>query len=356
KTSTLSKLQQWVQHANCENIIRSAWNTSVVGTPMFIVVEKIKATRVKLLKWKRGEFNGTNMDIARVRAKLNDLMNQPLDTNLEAHRLLVHNLTSFWIVMKHTSDIVQELLGSRTEIETRSCGEQQVVLDVIEDRITAPMNSILTAAYSSEEIREAPFSMHPTKAPGLEINFTRIVLVPKVKNPQDMTQAYRGKKGFMALKLDMSKAYDRIEWSSLKVSYSFLVNGTLKGYLHPTCGVHRGDPLSPYLFLLCAEGLSALIAKQEREGCFRGISLCRGPPSVNHLLFADDVDDCHTIRDILANYSQASGQQVNLLKSSLCISNNIRKPNQDLLVATLGVQRVDFHDRYLRFAYFDRKR
>ncbi|BBN69405.1 RNA-directed DNA polymerase reverse transcriptase [Prunus dulcis] len=190
----------------------------------------------------------------------------------------------------------------------------------------------------------------------------------------------------MALKLDMSKAYDRIEWSSLKgmmtkmgldprwvdlimtcvssVSYSFLVNGTLKGYLHPTCGVHRGDPLSPYLFLLCAEGLSALIAKQEREGCFRGISLCRGPPSVNHLLFADDgfifaratVDDCHTIRDILANYSQASGQQVNLLKSSLCISNNIRKPNQDLLVATLGVQRVDFHDRYLRFAYFDRKR
>ncbi|XP_020417880.1 uncharacterized protein LOC109948629 [Prunus persica] len=148
------------------------------------------------------------------------------------------------------------------------------------------------------------------------------------------------------------------------VSYSFLVNGTLKGYLHPTCGVHRGDPLSPYLFLLCAEGLSALIAKREREGCFRCISLCRGAPSVNHLLFADDgfifaratVDDCHTIRDILANYSQASGQQVNLLKSSLCISSNIRRPNQDLLVATLGVQRVDFHDRYLRFAYFDRKR
>lgn len=96
---------------------------------MFIVVENIKATRVKLLKWKRGEFNGTNMDIARVRAKLNDLMNQPLtDTNLEAHHLLVHNSTSFRIVMKHTGDIVQELLGSRTEIETRSFSTKQQIV------------------------------------------------------------------------------------------------------------------------------------------------------------------------------------------------------------------------------------
>ena len=44
-------------------------------------------------------------------------------------------------------------------------------------------------------------------------------------------------------------------------SYSILVNEKPKGFVQPTRGIKEGDPLSPYLFLLCAEGLSGLIRK-----------------------------------------------------------------------------------------------
>ena len=114
----------------------------------------------------------------------------------------------------------------------------------------------------------------------------------------------------MALKLDMSKAYDCLEWVFLQrimekmgfhstwlawileciksVTYPILVNGKPKGHIVPTRGICQGDPLSPYLFLLCFKGLNGLIEHAVDGKHIEGVSLCRNGPKISHLFFADN--------------------------------------------------------------------
>ena len=159
-----------------------------------------------------------------------------------------------------------------------------------------------------------------------------------------------GKSGFLALKLDMSKAYNRVEWSFLKtlmlkmgfhvnwvnlmmmcittVSYSLLINGEPFGKITPSRGIRQGDPISPYLFLLCSEGLHALIENAAQAGLIRGISICRNGPRLTHLFFADDslifcrasIQECIHIQSILSEYEAASGQKLNREKTTLFFS------------------------------------
>lgn len=82
-----------------------------------------------------------------------------------------------------------------------------------------------------------------------------------------------GKIGACAVKLDMAKAYDRVKWEYLEgimlklgfhedfVSMSFCIrtNGVLSEHFRPSSGIRQGDPISPYLFLICSEGLSCLL-------------------------------------------------------------------------------------------------
>ena len=72
------------------------------------------------------------------------------------------------------------------------------------------------------------------------------------------------------------------------VSYSILVNGEPEGMIHPSRGLRQGDPLSPYLFLFCAEGLNAILRKAATAGEIEGFSLCRRGPKITHLFFTDD--------------------------------------------------------------------
>lgn len=72
------------------------------------------------------------------------------------------------------------------------------------------------------------------------------------------------------------------------VSYTILINGQPGRTFYLSKGIRQGDPLSPYLFLLCAEGLSTLFSKAKREGQIRGIKVARGCQPLNHLFFTDD--------------------------------------------------------------------
>ena len=72
------------------------------------------------------------------------------------------------------------------------------------------------------------------------------------------------------------------------VTYSICINGQTRGRIVPSRGLCQGDPLLPYLFLFCAEGLSALLHRAEERHAIHGIVVCRRAPRISHLLFADD--------------------------------------------------------------------
>ena len=286
---------------------------------------------------------------------------------------------------------------------TEGCDQLEDCIAAVQHKVAPHMIEILSTEYTAEEVKSALFQMGPTKAPGPdgmnalfyqkfwhivgddvtnavlnflnsgnmdpEINYTHIVLIPKIKSPEKMSDyrpislcnviykiiskvlanrmkkilpqlisptqsafvpgrlitdnilvAYetlhtmhgrkKGKTGSLALKLDISKAYDRVEWTFLKrimvkmgfpnawiervmccvstSSFSVKINGKAYGNIIPSRGLRQGDPLSPYLFLLCAEDFTSLLAKAEMENRIHGMSICRRAPSITHLLFADD--------------------------------------------------------------------
>uniref|UniRef100_A0A803P400 Reverse transcriptase domain-containing protein n=1 Tax=Cannabis sativa TaxID=3483 RepID=A0A803P400_CANSA len=180
-----------------------------------------------------------------------------------------------------------------------------------------------------------------------------------------------GRTGWMGLKLDMAKAFDRVEWGFLQkvmekfkfphrfinlvmscistVSFSFSINQQILGSVTPSRGIRQGDPLSPYLFLLCSEGLSALIAqytltsRTHNQGL--GLKIARTAPIISHLFFADDSllfsqatpHAAETIKEVLHDYSLASGQMVNFDKSSLYFSPNTTEDIKHQITTLLGI-------------------
>ena len=186
-----------------------------------------------------------------------------------------------------------------------------------------------------------------------------------------------GRKGYATIKLDMSKAYDRVEWNFLKemmlklgfkgewvnlvmkcvttVKYQVKVNRDATKIIIPQRGLRQGDPLSPYLFLLCVEGFSALLYDAERKWNLKGIKLCREAPSVSHLLIADDSlllleaneENARTINDILEKYEVCSGQVINKDKSAILFSKNTKQMHKREMMGALGITTEGLKGRYL---------
>lgn len=137
-------------------------------------------------------------------------------------------------------------------------------------------------------------------------------------------------------------------------SFSILINGVDKGLIYPQRGLRQGCPLSPYLFVLCAEVLSNLLAQAESKQLIHGLKFS-SQLSISHLLFADDsliftratTEDCINLKAIFECYAVASGQIFNFDKSSIFFSVNTPAARVAAIKNIFDLQVVSRHAKYL---------
>ncbi|XP_058775611.1 uncharacterized protein LOC131649884 [Vicia villosa] len=161
--------------------------------------------------------------------------------------------------------------------------------------------------------------------------------------------------GNMALKVDITKAFDTINWNfllhvlrsygfnhvfcswiksilhSAYLSISF--NRASKGFFNCKRGVRQGDPVSPLLFCLSQDVLSRSITKLITIGNLKLIKTSNNLVIPSHVMYADDIlifckasiSNVNSLTSLFTRYYKISDQFVNSSKSSLfpsCISNS----------------------------------
>ncbi|XP_074266241.1 cytochrome P450 87A3-like [Silene latifolia] len=178
----------------------------------------------------------------------------------------------------------------------------------------------------------------------------------------------KGKYGWFALKVDLEKAYDCLEWSFIKhclsnlnfddhtiqlimscissTSSSVTFNGTQTDWFLPSRGIRQGDPLSPLIFILCMEFLSKLIDDFCSTSDWTPFTIGKGASAMefSHLLFADDLllfgrvdhKTLRTLEETFNLFHQASGLSVNKAKSTILFS-----PNADTNITSLFCTSLD---------------
>ncbi|KAB2600004.1 hypothetical protein D8674_010275 [Pyrus ussuriensis x Pyrus communis] len=469
----------WVAEEECKNVVENCWKCRFNGRWVNRWVRTLNVCRYRLSRWSRSKFKGRSNRIQDLLSQL-DLLQQDWGPNFDEIRELSRQIDelrvqeeSYWCQRSRVKWLREGDANTRffhSSTIQRRRRNKIVKLRAENGNWVEKMNVVLTAPITDEELKEAAVQMGGLKAPGPDgfqgifyqtyweivradisemirelfqnsagtslINQTHIVLIPKVPNPEfvsqfrpislcnysykilskilanrlkvvlpniisptqsafvagrqiqdcigiahEMFHYLKGRKARnkfeMGIKLDMQKAYDRVEWDFLdavmermgfssrwralingcisSVNFAVLVNGQAGKTFAPSRGLRQGDPLSPYLFILVGEVLSKLIQGAVDQGRLEGVKMGGSGPVISHLFFADDtllflradMENCRNLRQLLDNFCEASGQKVNLVKSSVFFGANVPKVNADQMGSALGMAVVINPGTYL---------
>lgn len=165
----------------------------------------------------------------------------------------------------------------------------------------------------------------------------------------------KGKNVFMAIKVDMAKAYDRVEWDMLgtiivthdfsnsfgnliaqcisTIHYTILVNGSPCGFFPGIRGIRQGDPLSSALFTLVADLHSKILTRSESASKLSGVKISKTSHYITHFMYANDlVIYCKAntvkaleIKRCLELYCRWTGQCISWEKSEIHYSSNVKR-------------------------------
>ncbi|PNY03410.1 ribonuclease H [Trifolium pratense] len=243
--------------------------------------------------------------------------------------------------------------------------DQLLVEKVIPNLVGDNINALLTVLPSAEEIKHAFFDLNKDGAPGPDgfggVFFQTYWDIIHVDVINAILQFFSSaseainllhKKTFcgnLALKIDISKAFDTLNWSFLlkvleqfgfntvfcnwiesilsSAHMSISINGAQKGYFKCLRGVRQGDPLSPILFCLAEEVLSRGISNLVQEGKIELIKGSRNSTVPSHCLYADDIMvfckgkfsslQLQALQALFTSYASCSGQVINASKSTI---------------------------------------
>uniref|UniRef100_A0A803QSW0 Reverse transcriptase domain-containing protein n=1 Tax=Cannabis sativa TaxID=3483 RepID=A0A803QSW0_CANSA len=398
----------WLREPMCKVLVESCW----VGSGNCTIQEKIRHCKEVLGKWGKDITGSFKKRIAECKAQIGNSKWGRDPVSIQQHE---EDQGGRWVTWE--SGLQDVIKGYFQDLFHSSGIELGATLNGIRPTKTDEQNESLLLPVVEDEVRRALFQMHPDKSPrpdGMNSAFyqkhwdimgsdnpsqisdlrsislcnvlykiaskvlanrMKGVLNEAISETQSafvsgclisdnvmvafevmhyLKRKTTGRKGYMAIKLDMSKAYDRVEWGFLgtvlrvmefserwttltmscvnSVRYHVLNSGQKVGPITPSRGIRKGCLLSPYLFIVCAEGLSSLIRQFEISRRIIGCKVARNAPIVSHLLFADDSyvfcqateDEAAQLMLLLQSFEGASGQRFNIQKSSVFFSSNTR--------------------------------
>ncbi|XP_020702065.1 uncharacterized protein LOC110113730, partial [Dendrobium catenatum] len=158
--------------------------------------------------------------------------------------------------------------------------------------------------------------------------------------------------GLVSLKIDMEQAYDSMGWPTLNKalryfgfpdffadlvmecvidpSFSLVINGICSKRIEAKSGFRQGCPLSPFLFVLCAQLLTNAFYQRGKS---IGISVSARSPKVSHLLYADDIlvfseaklESINLVKKIIMDFCDWTDQKVNFQKSGILFGKHVNR-------------------------------
>ncbi|XP_043693090.1 uncharacterized protein LOC122643542 [Telopea speciosissima] len=401
----------WSEQPAFKAFVRSSWEALFFGVPMFVVAAKLKRLKDPLRNWARGVFPHIDRDVSN-------------------NKILLEDIQKKWrLKLRRVKNYIHEIKSDdgATHSDMVSIGEQLVshyknfykrgvttrnddLLAYIPSLVTDADNVILTAIPTDAKIRAAMFYLDPNNAPGPDgvpgtfyqilasrlsplfskliseqqgafqkgkIIFSNIGVASKLTNMM-FSKCYGG---CMGLKLDVQKAYDKLEWaflfgvlacfgfhqkwiswihqSMISTRLSIFVNGGPVDFFEVERGLKQGDPLAPMLFILVEEVLCRNLQDLRSKGHIEGIPDPRKVFTPSHLLYVDDllifmnaeIRCVRRLKSLVDAYQGCSGQVFNLEKSKAFLGSTPSE-RKSRIIDILGIQECSFLTRYLGVELF----
>jgi hypothetical protein len=139
------------------------------------------------------------------------------------------------------------------------------------------------------------------------------------------------------------------------VKYMVKFNGGLLDSFSPSHGLRQGDPLSPFLFMFVADGLSALLRNEVQNNMITPVKICQNAPGISHLLFADDSllffkaspGEAERVKQVIEEYASSTGQLINPTKCSIFFGDSCPNDIREAVKEVLHVQHEALDAKYL---------